>query len=67
MLHLSSSATFYISLTKGQGNFVSLRIKEWGPIRTLVRYYKISEGSETHFFTKKRKGGKALENTDTCK
>lgn len=41
MLHLSSSATYYISLNKGQGNFLSLRIKELGPIWTLVGDYKI--------------------------
>lgn len=56
MLHLSSFATYYVSLTEVQGNFLSLRIKELGPILTHVGYYKIgSDGSETHCFTKKNK------------
>lgn len=50
MLHLSSSATYYISLTEVQGNFLSLRIKELGifySILTLVEYYKMVSGLKT--------------------
>lgn len=47
MLHLSNSATYYISLTEVQGNFLYLKIEELGTfysILTLVGYYKIVSG-----------------------
>ena len=47
MLHLSHSATYYISLSEVQGNFLSLRIKELGifySILALVGYYKTVSG-----------------------
>lgn len=59
MLHLSGSATYYISLTKVQGNFLSLRIKELGPIMTLVGYYKIvSDQWDTFLYKAKWKEAK---------
>lgn len=71
MLHLSSSATYCISLTEVQGNFLSLRIKELGifySILILVGYYKMMSGLKTvRQLSLQRKAGKTLENAHLCR
>lgn len=74
MLHLSNSATYYISLTEVQGNFLYLKIEELGTfysILTLVGYYKIVSGLKAvRQLTLQRKilkKGKVLENVHLCK